>query len=787
MKKYLILFLLITFLNVYAGPVLFFDSGDIAELKERVGSDCCKEYFQTVLKEASGYCDTNSSSYVDFDKIDALVVKNPTSKGSHGTIRVFAKWMEAIGFAYQMTGEQIYSDNGVRILDQVAHMYPVDHPVVSYIFAGGRGDMMRGLAIGYDWLSQAMTDEQRRFVAKVCRGYVEHTIKEADNSKTWWFRYHNYNGVTVGSAGAIAIAISDVYPEQSKKWIRELAKIEERWLNSAFDRQGAYVEGISYSNYGLSNGLLFVEALKRNGIKDLYDTNLKNVSRFYAMSLLPGECVGDARNDSNYDGPRLSPLLLAKRCNSGLDKWLWEECGGGYPVWSIIWHNDVAAKSPCEAELPLAEHFTQRGLCIWRTGWQKEDWMFSVEAGAYYAVIHDQADEGHFTFYGGGYRWAVDSAYANNKEPEGRAQTIAHNCVLINGKGQALSGAGLGTSGKILKYYNSDQFGYSLSDCAEAYRHNNEGDAGVDVEKALRHTWFIRGEGEMPAYAVVTDDIRKDDGINLYNWQMHTQTGMDVETDSENGLFMIKPASASGGVYLSSEKDKPADGKVVIDINAEESGIYYVWARVSSKDAADNSFKVRVNNSPIYHWHFNTTGGVWKWRVVTEKPNNPALKFKLKKGRNTVEFYVRETGAKLDQVLVSPDADWMPGSSDIPEGVLVQAEKGRCSGGMNIFREQKEDIKMLVKVFSSAKPKLYTQRGVFTDGNIEYLRLRADCDAVNPEFTAIMIPVLNGNVPDVKMKNKSLSVKWETREDIIDISAVGNAEASVVLTKTGEK
>ena len=46
--------------------------------------------------------------------------------------------------------------------------------------------------------------------------------------------------------------------------------------------------------------------------------------------------------------------------------------------------------------------------------------MFSIEAGPYYPVTHNQADKGHFTLYGLGERWAVDPGYANEHEPKGR-------------------------------------------------------------------------------------------------------------------------------------------------------------------------------------------------------------------------------------------------------------------------------------------------------------------------------------------------------------------------------
>ena len=137
--------------------------------------------------------------------------------------------------------------------------------------------------------------------------------------------------------------------------------------------------------------------------------------------------------------------------------------------------------------------------------------MLSTEAGPYHPTTHNQADKGHFTLYGLGYRWATDPGYANEHEKEGRGQAQAHSCVLIDGAGQALSGAGYGTNGEILAFRGGPVSGYALVDAKEAYTENNRKIAGSGARRALRHTLFVYPHGGAPAYAVVLDDIEKDD------------------------------------------------------------------------------------------------------------------------------------------------------------------------------------------------------------------------------------------------------------------------------------
>ncbi len=136
--------------------------------------------------------------------------------------------------------------------------------------------------------------------------------------------------------------------------------------------------------------------------------------------------------------------------------------------------------------------------------------------------VKDQADKGHITLYGKGGRWAIDSGYSNDRTPGGRAQTVAHNCVLINGRGQALSGAGAGTSGRIADYRSGEHVGYVFADQTEAYRQNAEGKQGVPLQRAHRHCFFVRPEEGLPAYVLIVDDIRVDDAEHEYDWLLHT-------------------------------------------------------------------------------------------------------------------------------------------------------------------------------------------------------------------------------------------------------------------------
>ena len=751
-------------------PKLLFNPSELELLRDKVNTPALKEYYGEVIKEARGYCTKGSASYVDQAAVDALMPDTLSNKGAHGSVRAFAKWMEAIGFAYQLTGDSFYSDHGIDLLMKTIEQYPVEHSAMSAVFPGGRGDMMRGLAIGYDWLSPAMTNGQKEKFVKVAAGYVELLIKNGQDPNVWWYKFHNFNGVAGGAAGLLALAVNDVCPEKSARWVAECTEIVERWLSHGFDDEGAYLEGISYTGYGLSNALLFIDALKRNQIKDLYaHPHLKKLVNYYVMSLLPGEGVCDALNDSHYVGPGNVPLLLSKVYGDGLNKWLWNVAGTSVPLYRILWSNDVEPVSPAAEEVSLGQLFPDRGLCIWRTGWDPSDVMFSMEAGVFRSVTHDQADEGQFTLYGKGQRWAIDSGYANNREEKGKASTHAHNCVLVDGKGQAFAGAALGNDGMIVEFRDHESFGYALSDCTKGYWVNSAGDRGVDVEFAYRHAIFVKPRDSMPAYAIVLDDLEMRDGAShRFSWQMFTPLNMGIAF--RRNTATVRPGVASGGAYAVCPEDSPARGGSVLSFKLEKAGDYLIWARIRGKNEASNSFKVGIDSQPNFDWHFKPSAS-WTWiRIHVGKE---VFKPELDDGAHRLGISVRETEAEIDKVFITSDLDCLPMAepADTARGIFLEVEGGRITLPMVVKKETAPAVKMQMHFFASEKIELQRKGVVFPeDKKLHHQKISCECTATNPRFVSVLFPVDEGDaLPEVKFADRGtfgvLTVKWDGQTD----------------------
>jgi hypothetical protein len=560
--------------RLFAVPeqILLFNKAGLKVIKERVQTSAYQPLWTDILTNADGFGDPSSKLYADPVGYIEAARKTKDHQSVHTPFpRKLSEWMETLGFAHAITGKEKYRKNAIRLL-QAGLDENLEKAMKGSLMEGVRGDMMRALALGLDMFSSVMTPEQRAPIVAAAKGYIDFLEEDYNRPDSKWHttrKPHNFSGVCGGALGMLAIALREDFPEQSRQWMALAERIILDWFDNAFDDQGANVEGVLYMQYGTGNALMFADAIyrleKRRTIID--HPHQKMIPYFLAMQILPGESAYDARNDSLYEartgrsaGSSAPVLLLqasgfndAKQVDP-LAAWLWDQSRvRDKNIMMIIWHRygveSLGTRLPSPGIIipaPYGSHFKGRGLCVWRTGWTRDDTMFSIEAGPYHPISHNQADKGHFTFYGLGYRWAADVGYGNDRDPNGRCQTVAHSCVLVDGKGQALSGAALGTDGKILKYANEDTHGYALVDAKSAYNKNNAGKVGVPLSKALRHALYIRPAGGIPAYAVVIDDIEQEGENHAFTWQMITWQDMTVRQRRQD-TFIVSPPGKSPG------------------------------------------------------------------------------------------------------------------------------------------------------------------------------------------------------------------------------------------------
>lgn len=134
-------------------------------------------------------------------------------------------------------------------------------------------------------------------------------------------------------------------------------------------------------------------------------------------------------------------------------------------------------------------------------------------------------------------------------------------------------------------------------------------------------------------------------------------TGQDLQASQGQYIWMPGKEGARGGSDL---------GSVSYPLQVPQEGIYYIWARVLTPTPDDDSFYIRIYNAqeqlvPRSDWHMRQHP-TWTWIPLTLQSD--ATGFQLPSGTLHFELRVREDGAKIDQLYITPNANDTP--QDVP-------------------------------------------------------------------------------------------------------------------------
>jgi len=120
--------------------------------------------------------------------------------------------------------------------------------------------------------------------------------------------------------------------------------------------------------------------------------------------------------------------------------------------------------------------------------------------------------------------------------------------------------------------------------------------------------------------------------------------------------------NASGGGYIATSAEESGTATFTLDLPV--AGDYVIWCRVLSPNTATDSIYVSMDGGveDIYDM-VSTWTPDWQWTMVNGRNAivNPRI-FTLNSGRHTLVLRGREPAAEIDQLLVTNDRNYVPGS-----------------------------------------------------------------------------------------------------------------------------
>ncbi|MFH1754701.1 MAG: hypothetical protein ABIA59_03260, partial [Candidatus Latescibacterota bacterium] len=419
---------------------------------------------------------------------------------------------------------------------------------------------LRALALGYDMFFQNSPDSQRELVRNEIITYID-TMSTSGNYSILEYRPYLSNKAAMAAAalGLAAICLSD--ETDAARVASALAfadNLIDLWLFFLVDPEGAYNEGVLYGAWSTRNLIYYFRARHAyDGFDYSTDTRIHTMEDWFVYELLPeGKGRTNNLNDCRWDDFVLSQHhtyfdWMQIAAGSHLSAWLYEHTAGPYGSdWglkadkaaTVIWNQNLTPEPP-QSTLPRSKLWQNRGLYYYRSGWNlgttSQDVVFSFYSGKFQGG-HAQEDQGQFTLYGYGAKWAIDHGTGNPAK-----ESQAHNIVLIDNVGQHNAGSSIGTNGAIDRFLISEYADYLIADLTEAYTthsvFNNMNypfygvdwswgyDGGNPVNYAKRCVIAVH-DPLRPPYFIVMDDLDKDGLLHDYQWRMHTHDANAVNT-----------------------------------------------------------------------------------------------------------------------------------------------------------------------------------------------------------------------------------------------------------------
>ena len=411
------------------------------------------------------------------------------------------------------------------------------------------GQLAVDVALGYDLLYNDMTEAERSLVRRaIVERSIIPTYKEYFLDNRAMANTSNWIAHTVGGSLIAASAIAgDVTPEEAggkfDLYVGGLMSKLEAHIKASYLADGSYGEGISYQEFGLETLAPATVAIRRVFGSDYWNTTHIKDSLGYALYAYAGEASMDT-GDTHPPGGHGIPALVYQS-NDPVIRWYYSQFDRPSLQQFIFYNDDVAPRSPKDANLPTSRIFSKKGDATFRTGWGKDSIEMLFRAGPNYN--HGHADEGSFQISAFGEALATEAGWSDYyKDPYYATyftQAAGHNTVLVDGNDESQTFpdtpefAALDRYPRITDSITSEFHDEAASDLASVY----EG----KLSSYTRRIVFVK-----PNYFVVFDDIRTSGPPVQLDFLLHFADGDNVKTERDSVIYTTENASLAARSFL---------------------------------------------------------------------------------------------------------------------------------------------------------------------------------------------------------------------------------------------
>jgi len=182
--------------------------------------------------------------------------------------------------------------------------------------------------------------------------------------------------------------------------------------------------------------------------------------------------------------------------------------------------------------------------------------------------------------------------------------------------------------------------------------HSFEVSVGTSVSRDKR---FAGIEGNTVSY------VTRDSGRVFQTFDLQAESAT-----INSPMVRVTDANASGGEFLwvpngtgTNSSTTSNSGAAALTFDVTHADDFYVWALVQAPTTADNTFMAKLDSGTYKTWTL-AASSTWTWDKVNDSGANDPLKWTLQPGSHTLRIRWREDGAKLDRVIITNNAAYVP-------------------------------------------------------------------------------------------------------------------------------
>ncbi len=336
----------------------------------------------------------------------------------------------AFSTLYRVTGDKKYCERAAVECEALADRKEWNLQSMMTV-----GTVAFAVALCYDWCHHVWSESRKAVVERaMLRNAMRPGLEAYDGKRKMWIPGGTAAAVINAGMLAMALALSDIYPETSYKLLsRILRNVEPCFASYAPD--GGYAEGVAAWEKSFRSLSLIIAMLKKACGEDY---GLASAPGFAATAYFP-ICTETANGAWNYHNSAALPV------DTSMLPWLSSEIGDPTPAWfrrrqiaagqKSVHPFDIIFYTPVDdsltAKLPMDVVYRKAGLAIMRSGWGRDAMVVGLHGGDN-AEVNGDLDAGSIILDAGGVRFFAEIGGMQELPVMMRRRAAGQNTIIVN-------------------------------------------------------------------------------------------------------------------------------------------------------------------------------------------------------------------------------------------------------------------------------------------------------------------------------------------------------------------